>query len=121
MFKSLNKKRLCLLCIAAAAILLTGCADRQDDKAKVEYKNYIMLKPDAKNIYMPILDKINYYLNPEAKVIEELSKKAAELAQREKYAEASILYERALFLSTENTPEYSHLKAKHTLCIRKVG
>ena len=53
--------------------------------------------------------------------IEELSKKAAELAQREKYAEASILYERALFLSTENTPEYSHLRAKYTLCVRKVG
>lgn len=98
------------------------CYRRKDlNKAKVEYKNYIMLKPDAKNIYMPILDKINYYLNPEAKVIEELSKKAAELAQREKYAEASILYERALFLSTENTPEYSHLKAKYTLCVRKVG
>lgn len=42
MFKSLNKKRLCLLCIAAAAILLTGCADRQDDKAKVEYKKIVV-------------------------------------------------------------------------------
>ena len=89
--------------------------------ARVEYKNYIMLKPEDKDIYMPIIQKINYYLNPEAKVIEELSKQAAALSQEERYAEASLIYEKAVKLCDENSVEYSHLKAKYTMCVRKAG
>jgi len=89
--------------------------------ARVEYKNYIMLKPEDKEIYMPIIQKINYYLNPEAKVIEELTKKAILLSQEERYAEASLIYEKAVKLCDENSVEYSHLKAKYTMCVRKAG
>ncbi len=89
--------------------------------ARVEYKNYIMLKPDDRNIYMPIIQKINYYLNPEVKVIEELTKKAAELVQEERFAEASLLYDKAVKLCDENSVDYSNLKAKYSMCVRKAG
>ncbi len=89
--------------------------------ARVEYKNYIMLKPDDKHIYLPIIQKINYYLNPEEKVIEELAKQAVKLIAEERYAEASLIYEQTLKLCDENSVQYSHLKAKYTMCVRKAG
>ena len=89
--------------------------------ARLEYQNYIMLKPEDRKIYMPLIQKINYYLNPEKKVIEELAVKAGKLVEKEKYAEASLLYDKAVKLCEENSLEYSHLKAKYTMSVRKAG
>lgn len=89
--------------------------------ARLEYQNYIMLKPEDRKIYMPLIQKINYYLNPEKKVIEELAIKANTLVEKEKFAEASLLYDKAVRLCDENSIEYSHLKAKYTMCVRKAS
>ena len=70
---------------------------------------------------MPIIQKICYYLNPEEKVIEELAKKAGKLAAEERYAEASLVYDKAVKLCDVNSITYSHLKAKYTMCVRKAG
>lgn len=89
--------------------------------ARIEYRNYIILKPEEKKIYQPLLQKINYYLNPEAKVIEELTKSATTLYNAEKFAEASLVYKKAIRLCDENSPEFSRLNAKFNICVRKAG
>lgn len=91
------------------------------NNAQVEYKNYLILEPSKKKIFLPILKKINYYLKPEEKVIEELVKKATKLVAQESYAEASLLFEKAMYLADDGSVEQSHLKAKYTMCVRKAG
>lgn len=89
--------------------------------ALLYYQNYTMLKPASFRIYQPLIEKLSLFINPEAVITRQLNRDAQLASEEGDYLKAIQIYERGVLLSEPGSSEYSHFKAKHTLCLRKIS
>lgn len=88
-------------------------------KALNEYKNYVMLEPNAIQSYSPLINKIDNYLNPERGIIENCMLQGRKSMGTEKNFElAKQYFARVLVLAENDSPEYSEAKGRLAVCIQ---
>ncbi|MBR1681700.1 tetratricopeptide repeat protein, partial [bacterium] len=88
-------------------------------KALNEYKNYIILEPNAGQDYIDLIIKIENYLNPEKNIIENCMLKGRKLiANDNNFEEAKQYFARILVLADSSSPEYQEAKGRLALCLQ---
>lgn len=89
-------------------------------KALNEYKNYIMLEPNAVQAYAPLINKIDDYLNPERGIIENCIIHGRKCMTGDKnFEEAQQYFARVLVLADNNSQEYIEAKGRLLLCMQR--
>lgn len=81
-----------------------------------EFKNYSLLNPDEKQKYKDIIEKLEYYINPETSIIANCFDKGNKLINEGKYSEAKPYFARIMKLSSPKLLEFSKARAKFSQC-----
>ncbi len=86
-------------------------------KAMTEFENYIHLKPDERNYYTDIINKITSFINPEENILTACRQKAEELYKSNKFKSAAPYYARMMVLAEKNSGEFVYAKSRLSKCI----
>ena len=88
-------------------------------RALNEYKNYVILNPEAQEDYIKLIIKIENYLNPDKGMIEScLFNGRKLLANNSNYEEAKSYFARVMVLADSSSQEYKEAKGLLTLCLQ---
>ena len=89
-------------------------------KALNEFKNYVILEPKEQISYMDLIIKIENYLFPDKKIIENCIKQGRKIMEQdEDFEKAKPYFARVMVIANQNTPEYNEAKSKLAICIQK--
>jgi tetratricopeptide (TPR) repeat protein len=81
-----------------------------------EFRNYAILKPEEKDTYKDIIEKLLSYLNPEVSIIKSCFEIGNKLITEGSFSEAKPYFLRIMRLSSPQNLEFSKARAKYSQC-----
>lgn len=93
-------------------------SNNEFEEAIDEFKNYSILKPEEKDTYNEIIERLQNCMEPELSIISHCFEEGNKLFSEKKYSQAKYYFDRIMKLSSPQYVEFSSAKTKFSQCER---